>query len=404
MDYSTTLKSNDLQTPCFVINEDEITRLSTEIEVALKKRWKNGIVGYSFKTNNFPPLISFFKKKGFYAETVSSDEFALALEMGYVYENIIFNGPVKERASFEEAVLNGSIVNIDSQKELTWLETLGVEGNDSINIGLRVNFCLENYCPGESQCGAEDGRFGFSYENGELERAVAFLREKRITLKGLHLHCSSKTRSLNIYAAIARVASEIIDKFQLELEYVDIGGGYFGGMPGKPAFDDYFSVVRDVLAKYDDLNVIIEPGMAVVGAGVDYVATVADLKRTLNNRFAVLDGSRIHIDPIKRKSSYAFEIVNLGGASNASEGAKEGEKTILCGFTCMEDDRFFALQGQDVFVGDKVVFRKVGAYTMGLSPQFIEFYPPVYRVAGGKIEMVRKKVSAKDFVMINRGE
>ena len=398
MNYSKLMKKNNISKPCFLINEEVITKLSNDIINALKKRWKNGIVGYSFKTNNFPGLISFFKNMGFYAEVVSSDEFELALGMGYSYNEIIFNGPVKDRITFEKAIENGSIVNIDSKRELLWLKELKSKVKERAKVGIRVNFCLENYCPGESQCGNDDGRFGFSYETGELNEALDFLKENGVKISGLHLHCSSKTRSLNIYNAISKVASEIIDKFKLDLDYVDIGGGFFGGLPEKPSFDEYFAVVYENLKAYKNLNIIIEPGMSVVGAGVDYLTTVVDVKKTLNNSFAVLDGSRIHIDPIKRKSAYSYSIIN----NNCNEA--ENGKITLCGFTCMEDDRFFSLTDSQIALGDNVVFHKVGAYTMGLSPQFIEFYPLVYSVSGDSVKVVRKKVSAEDFIMINKGE
>ena len=128
-------------------------------------------------------------------------------------------------------------------------------------------------------------------------------------------------------------------------------------MPDKPTFDDYFAVVYDVLKQYENLNVIIEPGMSVVGAGIDYVTSVVDVKQTLNNQFAVLDGSRIHIDPIKRKNAYTYEIVHTSTHDTQIQNDRE---TILCGFTCMEDDRFFSLEDSQVSVGDRVVFLKVG--------------------------------------------
>lgn len=399
MNYLKLLKNNDISTPCFFIDVDTIDRLSDGIEKALKKRWKNGIVGYSFKTNNLPWLISFFKTKGYYAEVVSSDEFELALELGYQYDRIIFNGPVKNKDTFNDAIKNGSIVNIDSKRELLWLRNCDSQVKEKAIVGIRVNFCLEDYCNGESQCGSDDGRFGFSYENGELKAAIDFLKENQIKISGLHLHCSSKTRSLNIYRTIAQMASKIIDDYNLNLSYIDIGGGYFGGLPDKPSFDEYFSVVYDVLQKYGEIKVIIEPGMSIVGAGVDYVTSVVDVKRTLNNKFAILDGSRIHIDPIKRKSSYNYDIVNKTGLKPKTDS----EKITLCGFTCMEDDRFFSFDKQ-IDIGDNVIFHKVGAYTMGLSPQFIEFYPQVYKVYNEEVDIVRKKVSAKDFVMLNKGE
>ena len=40
---------------------------------------------------------------------------------------------------------------------------------------------------------------------------------------------------------------------------------------------------------------------------------------------------------------------------------------------------------------------------MGLSPQFIEFYPAVYRVSNDKVDLIRRKVTANDFILINKG-
>ncbi len=399
MNYLKLLKENNFCTPCFLVQEDIINQLADDIEVALKSKWKNGIIGYSFKTNNFPWLLSFFKQKGYYAEVVSSDEFELAIAMGYAFDRIIFNGPVKERETFEKAVINGAIVNIDSKRELLWLKECYANAKVKTRVGLRVNFCLEKYCPNESQCGDEDGRFGFSYENGDLQSAIGFLRENNICISGLHLHCSSKTRSVRIYQAIATVAKEVIEKYNLDLDYVDIGGGYFGGLPDKPSFNDYFSAVYDILNPITNANLIIEPGMSVVGAGIDYITSVVDVKSTLNNHFAVLDGSRIHIDPIKRKTSYSYDIIY----NNNDNIEVNGKKQILCGFTCMEDDRFFSIENGLVSIGDNVVFHKVGAYTMGLSPQFIEFYPAVYRVSNDKVDLIRRKVTANDFILINKG-
>ena len=58
---------------------------------------------------------------GLWAEVVSSDEYNLAKSLGYLPERIIFNGPVKGKEEFIDAVENNAIVNIDSHRELEWL-------------------------------------------------------------------------------------------------------------------------------------------------------------------------------------------------------------------------------------------------------------------------------------------
>ena len=57
---------------------------------------------------------------------------------------------------------------------------------------------------------------------------------------------------------------------------MDVGGGFFGGLPSKPQFEDYILSMASILAKYFDVNktkLIVEPGMAVIGAPVSYVIT-----------------------------------------------------------------------------------------------------------------------------------
>lgn len=386
--------SNEFKTPYFVVDTMVLDELIQSLWTSLVKYWKTGIIGYSFKTNNVPWIISYMKEKGMYAEVVSSDEFQLAKSLGYKTNQIIFNGPVKGKKEFIDGIENGAIVNIDSKRELKWLlECNKLKLRDSM-IGLRVNFCLEDYCPGETQCGKEDGRFGFSYETGELKDAILFLLEHKIPLSGLHIHCSSKTRSLNIYKAIAKVAAEIINGYNLKLKYIDIGGGYFGGVAGKPTFDDYFSNVYNILnEKIDlkDINLIVEPGMAIIGASMDYVTSVIDTKKTKNNLFVITDGSRIHIDPLMRKRSYSYKI-------EYKDKTNFQCKQILCGFTCMEGDRFFEIDDQILNEGDKVIFKKVGAYTIGLAPQFIEFHPNIYEVSNNKMSLIQSKRTAEEFI------
>ncbi|MFR6329257.1 MAG: hypothetical protein ACLUOI_10810 [Eisenbergiella sp.] len=146
----------------------------------------------------------------------------------------------------------GAIVNIDSKRELEWLVEAGSSPN--YNIGLRVNFNIESECIGETQCGSEDGRFGFCYENGELEQALIYMNDRKISVSGLHLHCSSKTRSLNIYAAIVKKTVDVIKKYNLKLNFIDVGGGFFGGLPGKPSFDDYLKVISEGFSPFVDIE------------------------------------------------------------------------------------------------------------------------------------------------------
>ena len=130
-------------------------------------------------------------------------------------------------------------MNVDSQRELDWLRELDRSSGESFEVGIRVNFDLERACPNETVMGAEGGRFGFCYENGDLKKAIDTVNAlKTISLTGLHLHCRTKTRSLNVYRAISKMACEIAQKYSLKLKYMDVGEGIFEGLKDKPQFDD----------------------------------------------------------------------------------------------------------------------------------------------------------------------
>ena len=113
--------NSNIKTPCFVVDTKKSDLLIKDLKKSLYTYYPEGIIGYSFKTNNTPWIISYMKNKGLYAEVVSSDEFCVARELGYEFNEIIFNGPVKGKTEFIQAVNNRTIVNIDTKRKLGWV-------------------------------------------------------------------------------------------------------------------------------------------------------------------------------------------------------------------------------------------------------------------------------------------
>lgn len=385
---------NNLNTPCFVVDKQILDDGISLLTSSLEKYWNNYIVGYSFKTNSLPWLVNYIKQKGFYAEVVSDDEYSLARLMNFDEDKVVYNGPIKSKETFIEAMNFGCIVNVDTKREIEWLKEL--PKGKSYKVGVRINFDIESACPTESACGDEGGRFGFCYENGEFKNAIDVIQAmENVSVCGIHLHCSSKTRSLNIYKAIAQMACKIKEEFDINFEYIDIGGGFFGGMDNRPKFPDYLKLVSEILSKaYNptETMIIVEPGMSLIGPAIDFVTSVIDVKDTTYNRFVVTDGSRTNVDPLMTKSAYFDEIIYQ------SHDRAEMEKQVICGFTCMEHDRLFVLENsKELMVDDKIVYHKVGAYTMCLSPMFIKYFPTVILNDNGKITEIRNKWDAKAY-------
>lgn len=383
------------ETPYYVIDKKELENGLNGLKEALEEYWDNFIIGYSYKTNALPWVIHFFKQKECYAEVVSDDEYLLAKSIGIDSNKIIYNGIIKSKDTFVEAIQNGCIVNIDSRRELDWLDEIPTLYKRE--IGIRVNFDIEKYCSNHSACGDEGGRFGFCFENGELEKAINVIKEKGFSIVGIHLHTSSKTRALDVYQAIAKVACEIAQCYKLELSYIDIGGGFFGGLSNKPQFKDYLRLVSGILKECFDpkkTQLIVEPGMSLIGAPVSYVTSVIDVKDTTYNRFIVTDGSRTNIDPLMRKKTY-FHHYDFC----SEDQKKKLKRQVVCGFTCMEHDRLFVAENEvELQVGDKIVYEKVGAYTMCLTPLFIKYFPDVYLDDGKDLLKIRNKWTPENYM------
>lgn len=396
--------SDNIKTPYFVLDRKVMTDEVDSCKCAISTHWSNTIIAYSVKTNSLPYLAKMLNEQGVYAEVVSEDEYEMVSLCGYHPENIVCNGPIKSREFVAKLMDNNVMINMDSHVELEYAICHAKDNpSKSFKVGLRVNVDIEKYFPTESKAGDQGSRFGFCMENDELKDAIRALKDcENIEINGLHLHVSTSTRKVEIYEWLAGLFSQLVKQYSLtDIEYFDIGGGFFGGMPNKPGWNDYLSAVASVLTnngfKSEILKLIIEPGVSLLAGAFSYYASVIDVKQTNRSRFVVTDGSRIHIDPFFHKTSYFYEHLPV---RNMIGGGNFESKQIVVGFTCLEYDNIMSLENEPEFnIGDVFRFDKLGAYTITLSPLFISYFPAVYvREENGCMTCVRKKWTAKEFI------
>lgn len=386
-------------TPAFVIDESALNILVNRFRDALAEHWPNSVMSYSVKTNSLPWLLTYMKRQGVWAEVVSDSEYKLACAVGYAPEQIVYNGPVKSRAVLRSALRNGSLTNLDSKREVRWAAELAAEDPSlNVRVGLRVNWDLDALCPGQSTVVGDMSRFGFDYVNGEFEAAIVQLTDAGVSVAGLHMHRNSRSNSPQVYQAAAGVAREIISTFDLELDWIDIGGGFFGSLDDTALFDDYISCIRAELEGAVDLSrtrLVIEPGGSVIAAPVEFHAQVLDTKDIGQRRFVITNVSRTDIDPLFRKQAPYYIVTEAAADTNHPE-------QVIAGFTCMEDDRLMVLKDSPKLVeGDRIVFRRVGAYTMSYGSSFIEFPPAVYVLHENHLTLVRRAGDVEDYLQGN---
>lgn len=386
-----------LQTPCFILDKEELVRSVNGFQQALHANFAESIVGYSVKTNSVPACMKIAGENGAYAEVVSSDEYELAILCGFEKNHIIYNGPMKSKETFLDAIEHGAVVNVETKRELEWLKELPSE--NLYNIGLRLNINISHVSPEDADGDNDNSRFGFSDETNEFANAIETIHQlPNVKLAGLHIHRTAHSRSIRFYRQSIEFACETIEKYGLTLGYLDVGGGYFGIFPNKPTYQEYSDAFYETLKIHglQHLCLIVEPGNALVASCFDFLSEVIDVKHVENELwFATTDGSRNDIDPFFRKNSYLSEVLYEKETPIVKE-------QIVSGCTCLEYDRLFTLTDEPMLnIGDKIYYRNVGAYTMCLSPMFIRFIPNIYLKEDNSYQLVREKWDAKEHITKN---
>lgn len=384
------MEFHELETPCYIVNGEEYEKNIEELMAAYEKEWQGKVIyGYSVKTNHFPYMLKKAMEYGWMAEVVSPDEYEFAKSCGCEEKNIIYNGPQK-RDTVLAACRNGAMVNLDNMKEVELVcRELSPEDKKRARVGIRVNYNLEAECPGETTCREVVGRFGISLENGDVARAAALLKDAGIRLSGLHMHQSSSSRSLRIFESIAKKALAVIEELGLrELEYIDVGGGYFGGnyFAGKPTVEEYAKTICGVLreAAARGVTLVLEPGAAVLATSMDYLVSVLNIRDIRGQRVVTVDGSVVHINPFMNPHPTPFTMINPGKKAEVEQ--------IIGGSTCMELDRFYPRDIKELVEEDsRLLFHCCGAYMSTHNSSFINAAPNIYLKEKDCYRILRRK-------------
>ena len=414
----------------YLIKEGELNKDIELLRGALRDNWgDNSIMGYSVKTNSLPWLLNHLRKEGFYAEVVSDSEYDLARRLGYDADKIIYNGPIKDRAVFKQVIKDGGIVNLDSNYELDWLEEMSASSM-AIKVGIRINADIASLSPNEELLEEDGGRFGYCLENGTVAQVIERIKSMpNVKLSGLHLHSSTKSRSVEVYGALAKLAVNVARDYNLDVEYIDMGGGYFGGRDDMPNYRDYFGVIARVLSECfskDKVTLIAEPGVSLVSRASSLITEVIDTKDIRGHRYVVTTGSRVLLNPQVTRHTYPHHIEYMESptatrVNNLSESTTGAARTDLpfsdgprqplpsqwiCGSTCMEYDRLFEIRdGAELKPGDRVVYDLAGGYTIALSPLFIHYFPKVIiEKITGETFVARDEWTNDEFLMKNHWE
>lgn len=207
----------------------------------------------------------------------------------------------------------------------------------------------------------------------DFESAVELLKLARpvSTRLGISFHVGTQSMDADVYARAIAYTRKIIDEAGIEIDSLDVGGGFPETYPdAKPAsIPDYFAVIKTALSdnNFDQIHVLCEPGRGMVADCMKLVTRV-DLRR--NDLLYINDGVYGGLSELAPWQGIQFphEVVSR----EVSDEAVEMKPFRLTGPTCDSVDMMngpFYLP-ENAKAGDWVLFHKTGAYSNSVRSDF----------------------------------
>jgi len=360
-------------------------------------------IAYSFKTNYIPNFLDIVKNKKGYAEVVSVMELELALKVGFLPENIFFNGPFKHKEETLNYLKIGVLVNVDSYDEFKWIEDFAKKSKIICRIGIRLNFNLVD----------NPSRFGIDINDEIIQEIINRSNSSKfLSLESLHYHYASRKLS-SWKICMDRFISffgQIDSKIYNDLKYISLGGGMFSRMNKYieeqlcfhiPSFNEYAETSIKYLADYLEKNdfklfkpeILIEPGTALASKAIDFVAQVVSIKKINGILYINTTGSKYNMNPSPNRINSPIQILNFNPKTSINVNSGK-----LCGYTCIESDIIHNNFNGNISVGDLIIFKEVGSYSLVMKPPFILPDVPIIQFDNkrNEFEIVRDKQTFSD--------
>lgn len=360
---------------------------------------------YSFKTNYLPAVTEVVRERGHGVDVVSGYELRAALRAGFDPARMVFNGPVKTAEELALAVDTGVLVNIDGEAEIAELAASARARGVILPVGLRVYPPQDLYSDERPlPMRATPSKFGWSIAGGDADRLVTAINARAsLRLTGVHAHLGSQiTRADALLEALSSVidwAAQLPGRDQLTT--LNLGGGFAvpgihrpkgavaglsqvraatGVLPEQPPFDLAHLVtgVRErIRACGLKVQVLWEPGRAIVSRSMLLLTRVAAVKQTSAASWVLLDGGLNLLPTAGVAELHRYTVIGRDG---------EPGRFHLGGPLCYEGDVFgldVALP-RDISPGDLVAVHDAGAYSVTRATSFNRPRAGVVAVADGR--------------------
>lgn len=327
-DVSLTDIAEQVDTPCYVYSRH-----------ALEQNWQaftkafGGVshrICYAVKANANLAILNLFAAEQAGFDIVSVGELERVLAAGGKAENVIFSGVAKQRAEILRAIEVGvGCFNVESESELERLHTLAAQEKKVVKIAIRINPNIDARTHPYIATGLSDNKFGI-----DMQDVLSLYKKIKATmpyceLTGIACHIGSQLTELSPFVEAIDCVVTLINELKaagIVLKHVDMGGGlgvrYQDETP--PTIVEYIHTLCDKL-KNVGLEIMIEPGRALVANVGILLTRVEYIKQTRSKNFAIVDAGMTElmrpalydawhpIKPVLQRSNHPEAVYDIVG-------------------------------------------------------------------------------------------
>ncbi len=383
--------------PCYIYSKHALCSAFRSFREALGP--EEGLICYAVKANGNLALLSVLASLGAGFDIVSQGELERVVAAGGDASRVVFSGVGKTEAEMRRALALGiHCFNVESLPELVRLNAVAEAMGLKAPVSLRVNPDVDARTHPYIATGLKENKFGLPiaeaialYGKGASFRGLRFV--------GVDCHIGSQLTDLRPFAdALDRVLPEVrrLREAGMDLEHIDVGGGlgicYQDETP--PSVQAYVGLIKERLAAHGlgGMNVLLEPGRALVAASGILVTAIEYLKETADKRFAIVDAG---MNDLIRPALY-------GAWQRIIAVRKRPDQELLydvVGPVCESADVLGRERSLAVKAGDILAVCDAGAYGFSMSSQYnARPRPPEVLVDGERFYIIRERETYEDLM------
>lgn len=391
-------------TPLYVVDEKTLRAICQDYKNAFKD-YKNIKMMYASKALSNLAIASILDSEGFGFDTVSAGEIYTVYKAGVDMSKVLFNGNNKTSKEIELAIdLNVGRFSVDNFYEAELLNKIALEKNKNVEIILRITPGIECHTHDYIQTGQIDSKFGFDLSQVDNIIELINTKYKNLVLKGLHAHIGSQIFEMQSFADEVRIlVKELIrinDKFNLELNELNIGGGLgvkYTEQDNPPSVEELANAIGSAMDVYTEkLTIYIEPGRSIISTAGVTLYTIGSSKQVPNGRkyIAVDGGMADNPRPSMYQALYSAEICN-------KKDDLEKETVTIAGRFCESGDILIEnIELPSPKSGDILCVYNTGAYNYSMSSNYNRVEKPaMVLVNSGQSDMIVSRESLEDLLV-----